>query len=295
MMSDDGSASAADGTADDVGKDGVWAWSEEIANKITSATSVDEILRLVEGATTVAEEEAVPVPENELLTILDGLWARFDEVVLPTTGRSALDLVASAWLASVFRQARAVGVLIRQDMRDAGVPNARVALEHAIYLSLIADAPDLDAILETLELRSVSAWSEHFGKIPDAKVVLPFLATIAADLDVPKEMAWVKRVEQVCEKLETGPVVYTAYRSLTSEMHPGPLSAIAYMLPSLQSGNIAKEPASFVAKQALQLAVAACVWAGWSADALFGVELFGPVVGKAAERLHFIPLKRLVD
>jgi hypothetical protein len=34
----------------------------------------------------------------------------------------------------------------------------------------------------------------------------------------------------------------------------------------------------------LLVAVDACVWAGWSADAMFGAELFGPVVAKAAER-----------
>lgn len=280
---------------DDAGSNRVWAWTDETANKLRSAKSPDELRRLLNDAMAVAAREAERVPENELLTMLDELWARFDDLVLPPTGRPALDMVASAWLASSFRQARAVGVLTRTGMPDAGVPNARVALEHAIYLSLIADARDYEAILDALELRSLNLWSEHFGKIPDAQAVLPFLAGMVADLDVPKQMAWVQRVEQVCGKLKTGLVVYSAYRGLTSEMHPGPGSAIPYMLPSIGSDRMAKEPVSFVARQALQLAIGACVWAGWSADTLFDVELFGPVVAKAAERLDYIPLTRLVD
>jgi hypothetical protein len=180
-------------------------------------------------------------------------------------------------------------------MVDAAVANARVAFEHGIYLSLIADARDYEAILDALEDRFVGVWKVLLASLPDAQALLTLLADIGAELDVPREMAWVRSVEQVCQKLESGDLVYAHYRLLTGEMHAGVGSAIPYVIPSTDSPGAPNEPASFAAHKALEVAVGACVWAGWSTDALFGVEHFGPVVAKAAKRLGYIRLTRLVD
>jgi hypothetical protein len=38
------------------------------------------------------------------------------------------------------------------------------------------------------------------------------------------------------------------------------------------------------------LAIAGCLWSGWSADLIFEDEYFGSVVGAVAEELEFKPL-----
>jgi len=43
----------------------------------------------------------------------------------------------------------------------------RVALEHAVYLSLVSDAGDYLPILDALEDRSVGGWIEWLSKISE--------------------------------------------------------------------------------------------------------------------------------
>lgn len=54
----------------------------------------------------------------------------------------------------------------------------RVALEHAVYLSLVSDAGDYLPILDALEHRSVRCWIEGLSKVsePEAQLVLPHQA-----------------------------------------------------------------------------------------------------------------------
>ncbi len=216
--------------------------------------------------------------EEELLSLLDELWHHFGRVTLPPIDDQQLSFVASSWLAIVYRQARAVGVLIRQGLTDAGIANARVAFEHAIYPSLMADTRDYQAIFEALEGRSVFIWMLMLKGLPDAPEVFHSLLTeIDNEVDVPPEMAWVRKVEKVCEKLDTGETVYWHYRLLTSQMHPGLASAIPYMLKLPDVPGFDKKPSLLDTRMALSLAVGSCVWAGWSADSIFGAELFGPL------------------
>ena len=262
---------------------------------LTSAASLVEakaVLRQIDIAAIGA------VPDAELVELLDELWAHFSTVDLPASPlRPHLDLVASAWLRITYREARAVAALAKADLLDASIANARVAFEHSIYLSLISDARDYLAILDALEHRLVTGWTEALHKIsePEAQLLLPLLSNMDEDLDVPAEMRWVRRFDKICAKLATGDVVYEHYRLLSNALHAGLGSASPYILSSMMGDGRSVVPDLMVARVGLGAAVHACVWAGWSIDELFGVELFADAVAKAANRLECTRLTRIVD
>lgn len=268
---------------------------EAMIAELTSTTSAEEakaVLAQIDTALTVA------VPDAELVELLDELWAHFSTIDRPPSPHSPhVDFVASAWLGITYREARAVATLAKADLLDASVANARVAFEHAIYLSLISDARDYVAVLDALEHRLVTGWTKALNKTaePEAQLLLPLLSRMDEDLDVPAEMRWVSRVHMICAKLATGDVVYQRYRLLSNDIHAGLGSASPYILSGMVGNGRSVVPNLVVARAGLDAAVHACVWAGWSIDALFGVELFANAVAKAADRLECTRLTRIVD
>jgi hypothetical protein len=161
---------------------------------------------------------------------------------------------------------------------------------------LVSDVRDYAAILAVLEDRFVHVWGEIASDIPDGLPILRLLRSIATDLDVREDMAWIRYVQKVSDKLATGHLVYAHYRLLSSEMHFGLGSAVPYILGTLKGDMPNKaEPFSLGAHMALFDAVASCVWAGWSTDSLYGSELFEPVVRPVADRLELVPLLRICD
>ncbi|HTV11632.1 MAG TPA: hypothetical protein VME20_07195, partial [Acidimicrobiales bacterium] len=92
------------------------AWAEALVNEIRSAASPEDLAHFLADLKAAAEKEAVP--ESELLDLLDELWDHYTQVELPSTGRSSLDLVSSAWLSCTYRQARAVGTLTKEGLMD---------------------------------------------------------------------------------------------------------------------------------------------------------------------------------
>lgn len=262
---------------------------------LTSAASIEEakgVLAQIDAAVTGA------VPDAELVELLDELCAHFSTIDLPPSPhRPHVDLVASAWLGITYREARAVATLAKTDLLDASVANARVAFEHSIYLSLISDARDYLTILDALEHRFVAGWTEALNKTsePEAQLLLPLLSSMDEDLDVPAGMRWVRRVDMICAKLATGEAVYQRYRLLSNDLHAGLGSASPYMLSGMVGNGRSVVPNLVVARAGLDAAVHACVWAGWSIDELFGVELFANAVARAADRLECTRLTRIVD
>ncbi len=237
------------------------------------------------------------VPRPDLLAMIRTLWEHFEATELPPSNHGRhVDVVASAWLASAYRHAKAAAVLIEENLIDAAVANARVAFENAIYLSLISDARDVDTVLDGLELRFLGIWNSVIATSPAMRPLESLLVEAADDLKAARKVRdWVKDVSQVCHRLHSGDVVYAHYRMLSSEMHPGFGSAVPYMVDSFRSGLLGKEPADITGNLALEIAVGACVWAGWATDELFGIEAFGPVVSTPASRLNYTPLRRIAD
>lgn len=262
---------------------------------LTSATSLEEakgVLAQIDTAETGAVSDA------ELVELLDELWAHFTTVDLPPSPyRQHVDLVASAWLGIIYREARAVATLAKADLLDASVANARVAFEHSIYLSLISDARDYLAILDALEQRFIKIWTESLNKAsePEAQPLLSLLSNMDENLDVPPGMRWVRRIDEVCAKLATGDAVYQCYRLLSNDLHAGLGSASPYMLSGMMGNGRSVVPNLVIARTGLDAAVHACVWAGWAIDELFGVELFSGAVQRAADRLGCTRLKRIAD
>ncbi len=249
----------------------------------------------------LVEWSASTPAHSELCAMHDQLWDHFSQISLTPTGdqRHVL-LMASAWCATTFRHAHAAFLLGENGLADTARGNTRIALEHAIYLSLLAGTDNHTHVLDRLEVRFQAQWdrliqsSRQLGEdIPD---FVDLLLHGMPDVTPAEGTSWVRKVEQVCDRLETGYRVYDHYRMLSSEMHPGFGSAALYFMAAFtqmkrDDSSFPVEPIQLGTDMVLFLAVGACVWAGWSIDSLFGIDYFQGVVSDIAVTMSLSPLR----
>lgn len=170
---------------------------------------------------------------------------------------------------------------------DSACANARSAFEHAIYVSVLADVPDVDFVLDRLERHYIEVGRELTkGAIPDEDA-LSLLADIlgkweASTSDIDASSAWVPRMRRVCDHLDNGDTIYGHYRGLSTLMHAGFGSASGFMVAAFGAGTpqdpvLTHEPVVYETNLILWASLGACAWAGWSADKLFGFDHFTSV------------------
>lgn len=229
---------------------------------------------------------------TELITIDDELWRIINETHIPKQGESAhLRMLYLSWLAVTFRHAHSSFLLAQQGFRDTSAANARVALDHAIYLSLLAKISDRQRIADRMEALYLKYLKGFGDALTNTDTVLDDFFRVALDelpgLD-PGSKTWSDIVEQICDQLDSGKIVYSRYRILSSLMHVGFPSAepfiysVRYDTDPNFNWNPVINPASVIGF----MAVASCIWAAWSIDHILEEIYFGDRFDSFAARLQ---------
>ena len=225
------------------------------------------------------------------------LWKHFSAAT-PTLGERFphAQRIAWAWVAVAHRQAHAAFLLSDKGFPDATCANARAAVEHGVYLSLLAAVESVDSVLDPLEAKYLHNAERVLAGVEEE---LPeFLARMVEDIAGPLATSRDRNIEvfeRVCDRLETGNEVYRHYRKLSSDVHAGFGSAAPFFLAAFGDRDPSKpilsnEPVAVHTQASLWLALGGCAWAGWSADRLFEAEYFGPLLDSTVRDMDFLPL-----
>ena len=254
----------------------------------------DEVVSIMQR-----EAESRP-PFDRLKAFQESLWTSFQSAeLLNVEGREGVLVIGAAWAAVAFRQARATFLLWELGMKDAASSTSRVALEHSVYVSLLASSSDPQKVIDSFEDRYLGMLERLVESADDD--VMDLLTKLSGHLPSRDTLAterWQVIFEQVCNKFETGEIIYLHYRMLCAEVHPGFGTAAPYILPNVPVGGsqpYALSPDFTLGSDlCLLLAVDSGVWAGWSLDSLFGVEIFDPVATSVAMEMgiHRLRLKQ---
>lgn len=215
-------------------------------------------------------------------------WSTFQNCRPQLSGATPhAQLIAWAWVAQTFRQAHSVFRLVAQGFPDSACANARSAFEHGIYLSVLADSPDVDFVLDRMERRYVAIGQELANSAMDEEGISALLAEVldkweTSESEIDRESGWVNRMKRVCDRLVNGDTIYGHYRGLSTQMHCGFGNAEGFMVASFGGGTLEKpvlshEPVVFSTKLILWASLGACAWAGWAADKVFGFDHFTSV------------------
>jgi hypothetical protein len=244
-------------------------------------------------------------PTDEMYETQSLLWEAF-ESCRPELGGTTphAQLLAWAWVAQTLRQSRSAFRLVAEGYPDSACANARAAFEHGIYVSLLADAPDVDLVLDRLERRYIDVGRALAkGVMPDNATDLALLGDILdkwqSTSDIDPSSDWVRWMKGVCDRLIDGDTIYGHYQGLSTLMHCGFGSAEGFLVAALSSGSpdeprLTHEPLVYETKLILWASIGACAWAGWSADKLFGFEHFTPVCDLLRPQ-GFVPLRLRAD
>lgn len=261
----------------------------QFVRQLGDVGSLDDAIQLVNRVPSSAR-----ATDNELMETFERLWEHFEVVELPLVDLAPqVELTASSWLSIVYRQSASTSQLVRTGWSDGAVATARVAFEHAIYLSLIADGRDAIQLLDSLEGKYLTRTKSLVAVLPEGEELTAMWNGMLEDLVVPKNLHWVRDVEQVTKRLETGDGLYWYYRLLSGELHPGLGSIGPYILREMSDRRPAVPPRRIAGVHAMEVAVGACVFAGWAIDEIFGTPLFASVVNPIAQRLDYKELTRL--
>ncbi len=172
-------------------------------------------------------EEASPPTLANLDRVESRLWTHFSGSA-PTLGGDFphAQLVACAWVSAAYRQAHAAFILCKQGFPDAVCANARVAVDHGVYLSLLAAVDSVDSVLDPLEGAYFRNAETIFGGMDEE--VPEFLSFILTDLAGSTTLSSDTKVtvfQQVCERLKTrllaeraGTEQHPVWRSLSERL-----------------------------------------------------------------------------
>ncbi len=252
-----------------------------------------------------ANEELRTLPSFAVLsTHEDRLWQTFLSYDPPSANYpDGGEFFILGWLTTTFYQAHAAFRLAAEGLGETAVANIRAAMEHAIYLSAFVNPWDFEIMLNSIELRHLKGLKRvrdfiHGRDLPAVAelIEIPTSFMPAGDDQKPTG-SWPEKIEQVCHRLNTGPVIYLEYRNLSAQLHPGISSAL---LPAIHDHPGVDDPglahldssnaASLNIRHSFWLAIGACAWAGWAADQFFGTAHFGPLLAEFTDELDFVPI-----
>jgi hypothetical protein len=240
---------------------------------------------------------------SDLRTIGEEFWEYFTSVDLSVgDSQPHVQLVAWGWLAQAFRQARAAFLLCDAGFSDSAPANARAAVEHGVYLALLASVRDKELVLDKLEstfLKNTDRLRDSGTTNEDQSELIQALLEVLPDITPNDGTGWVTVFEQVCKKLETGEDVYEYWRQLCAMIHPGFVSAGPFVVSSVDVDTwevperLSREPMdSPDSRGILQMAIGGCAWAAWAAESLFdSISFTGSLLEAKVRRLAFIPLE----
>jgi hypothetical protein len=234
------------------------------------------------------------------------LWQAFLSYDPPSANhRDGDEVIMLGWLTTTFHQAHAAFRLAAEGLGEIAVANVRAAMEHAFYLSAFANPEDSEVMLSSIEFRHLKGLKRvlDFARgqdLPEGATLMEAVASfIPAGDDQKPTVSWPEKIEQVCNRLNTGPQIYLEYRAMSERLHPGSVSAL---FPAILDHPGADDPglahldssnaASFYIRRSFWLAIGACAWAGWAADQLFATDHFGPLLAEFANELGFRPIFR---
>jgi hypothetical protein len=247
---------------------------------------------------------AVP-PSAKLSTYEHGLWQAFLSYDPPSAKHGdAEDLTALGWLTTTFHQAHASFLLVSAGLGGIAVANVRAAMEHAFLLSAFSNTKDSEIIIDSIKSRH----REGFERLRDfvarqdvlGAEVIEAIASLVLTGGSQDTEAWPQKIKQVCDRLDTGEVLYLYYRILSGWLHPGLSSALLPAVLDYPTAD-ASTPPDLSPSQAdnilipytqyyLWLAIGACAWAGWAADRFFNTHHFEPLLAGFASELGFVPI-----
>lgn len=240
-----------------------------------------------------------PVGTDELLGIAQQLWQSHDPSLVPLTtpGDRAIVSMAVGWWRTTFRQGEACARLVREDMTDAAVANARSAFEHAVYISALAQCADDGCAGEFLEareaegLRTTRLALSDTGLTADPELeMLGRLFDAMPDRKVPKGFAWANNLKLICQQLRgRDRLLYVSYRLMCGLTHAGFPSASVHFWELLDESLVNKPVARAV--NILLTAVSSGVWASQALDHLVGSQT-ADAIRPIIERLDLKPLFR---
>lgn len=234
---------------------------------------------------------------GELAALDSQLWEFFNEVSIPKPKPGEnLNILVLSWLAATFRNSHSSFLLSECGFRDTAAANARVALDHSIYLSLLAKGDERERVTARMEALYVN-YLKSFGNMTATNAIMEEFVQMASE-ELPKvdpgKKSWSDIVEQVCNRLSSGDIVYSQYRILSNMIHPGLASSepFVYGVQYDDSSYFRWKPVINPAPTVAFMAVASCAWAAWSVDELLGENYFGEVLEPIAIRLR---LHKLFD
>lgn len=235
-----------------------------------------------------------PDRSSLLLAIERMIWRKFLSA-RPELGddHQQIKLIAWGWVVHTFRQMHAVARLHRQGLSDAGLANARSAMEHGIYLSLVAAHARPEEVLDKLESGYMRMFDEVVaaGHVP--RELFPMVHEIRSEIPsitVPRTTEWTKKIEQICDRFATGDNVYLYYRALSSQVHPGFGTASTVLDALAEEGTLAHPAWEARKPTGLWIALGSAAWAGWSYDKMFHKNSFTKLLDEEVRPLDFVPL-----
>ncbi len=190
-------------------------------------------------------------------------------------------------------------VLYQEGLPDTAVANARCAVEHGVYLSLLAGVDSAESIVDPLMRKFLSQITKISEMVPDEQSDIMGELVEKLTIQIPERSnpsgPSVTVFEQVCNRLVTGDIVYLQFRLLSDLIHTGMGIAGPYVIaaaanPGPTGLNLRHSPEFLGARRAIWMAIGGCAWAGWSIDQLFGTDYFGALLETTVRDLHFKPL-----
>lgn len=238
---------------------------------------------------------------STLRSIEDGLWKRFHETTPDFGGgiQAGVRFVAWCWVVQAFRQAHAVATLYEGGMADSSPANARAAMEHGIYLSVLADHAEPSAVVNVLEHSYLRFFDEIVARDDFPGALRDPLVELRDELPTTQPRRtqwWLAKVKQICDHLTCGEEVYIHYRALSAQVHPGFAATTPVIQGLIRNGRRQELPIELgtVTPMPLWIAIGSAGWAGWSYDRLFDSDHFTDLLAERVHPLGFHPL-RLVD
>jgi len=201
---------------------------------------------------------------DALREMVSGSSDRVDVAVRPGVGLTVV--FAIAWRCVLYQQVRALLVLTDAGLQDAGLLNARVALEHGALLARLRAAAVDGTDREFLERQRATANQEeqrtlnilskiaHTAGEPSAALVDEAAGVLAGNRST---------AARADSPLAAFPALKVVYRQLSDVAHAGLGSAGRYLLDYVRSGRLGGQPAAGRWAEAF----AYLVWAIWCADA----------------------------
>ena len=202
---------------------------------MTSPDEADELTQaryLIDEGLRLQREADARFPLARAVELEGEIWEAFQEIqFVPPIGN--LELMAIGWTTSVLRQTHLIFANCNSGYQDLLVPNLRVAFEHAIYVSILADKSVDESTLERLDISTFKNWEETLNNSAEISEneIIKFSSGLLGEVQPQRRRDddWITKVEKVCQLFDDYELLYRQYRTFSSYVHPNFQSAYPYI------------------------------------------------------------------